>query len=57
MKHVIINNLTHSNQVTLFDYWRIADSIKDFSASFEEGTVNGIIGGWMAALVYFGREN
>ncbi len=44
MKKITINNLTHRDQVSLFDYWRIIDSIDEFNASFEEGSINGIIG-------------
>lgn len=62
MKKITINNLTHRDQVSLFDYWRIIDSIHEFNASFEEGSINGIIGelghgGWLLSAILCGRIN
>lgn len=60
MKKITINNLTHRSQVSLFEYWRIIDSIEEFSASFEEGSINGIIGelghgGWLLSAILCGK--
>ncbi|MDF2524167.1 MAG: hypothetical protein K0R31_1808 [Clostridiales bacterium] len=60
MKSITIHKLTYINQVSLFDYWRIIDSIENFSASFEQGTINGIIGelgygGWLLSSLLGGK--
>lgn len=60
MMNISIHNLTHRDMVSLFEYWRIIDSVENFSASFNEGTINGLIGelghgGWLISSMLCGR--
>ncbi len=62
LKQLQIKNLTLKRQVSLFHYWRIIDELEEFSATIEEGTINGIIGelgygGWLLSSILSGRIN
>lgn len=53
--------LTWSVQVTLFSYYRIIDSISDFSHTFESGKIYGLISGmgqgnWAISYLLSGKE-
>ncbi|WP_206109346.1 hypothetical protein [Paenibacillus sp. HB172176] len=62
MKELQINNLNYVHHVSLFNHYRILDTITGFSASLTAGSINGLVGemgsgGWLVSYLLAGRIN